>query len=340
MRGYILFTFILLACIGLAWKLHHVLLILYVSGLFAVVLNPVVKRIQKIRIRGKHLGKGLATVLLFAGIILALVLFFWIGFPPVIRDFASFVSDLPHRIPQLLGRLQRLPFASKVDMSKVAASAQNMVGAAAAYVFDALPRWATHLLDLLTGVILCVYFILEGDEVYQYFLSLWPADRRIRLANTLQTAEERVSKWLVGQLLLMAAVAVYMLIVFGALHVRYFVLLGILMGITNLIPVAGNLITITMAILVAASDSWTKALGVVIAYFIYVQLENAILTPRIMKTSVDLMGITVLVALLCGTEIAGIVGALVAVPTAAMVVVFANEYLVQKDTAVAQEVHN
>ena len=216
-------------------------------------------------------------------------------------------------------------------MAKVAAEAQNIVGAAAAYVFEGLPRWATHLFDVLTGVILCVYFILEGDEVYQYFLSLWPTDRRTRLANTLQTAEERVSKWLVGQLTLMAAVAVYMLIVFGALHVRYFVLLGILMGITNLIPVAGNLITITIAILVAASDSWTKALGVIIAYFIYVQLENAVLTPRIMKTSVDLMGITVLVALLCGTEIAGIVGALVAVPTAAMVVVFANEYLVQHE---------
>lgn len=314
-RGYILFTFVLLAFIGLAWKLHHVLLILYVSGLFAVVLNPVVKRIEHVRIRGKHLGKGLATVTLFAGILLALILFFWIGFPPVIRDFASFASDLPHRVPLMLQKVQRLPIASKIDMSKAAAYAQNMIGAAAAYVFDALPRWATHLFDLLTGVILCVYFILEGDEVYKYFLSLWPADRRTRLANTLQTAEERVSKWLVGQLLLMACVAVYMLIAFGALHVRYFVLLGILMGITNLIPVAGNLITIIVAILVAASDSWTKAAGVAIAYFIYVQLENAVLTPRIMKTSVDLMGITVLVALLCGTEIAGIVGALVAVPS-------------------------
>ncbi|GAA3761512.1 AI-2E family transporter [Terriglobus aquaticus] len=330
-RGYILFTFLLLACCGLAWKLHHVLLILYVSGLFAVVLNPVVKRIEGFRIRDKHLGKGLATVALFAGILLALVLFFWIGLPPVIRDFANFATDLPHRIPQILAKVQRLPMASKIDMSKVAAEVQNIVGAAAAYVFDALPRWATHLFDVLTGVILCIYFILEGDEVYKYFLSLWPSDKRTRLSNTLLEAEERVSKWLVGQLLLMACVAVYMLIALGALHVRYFVLLGILMGITNLIPVAGNLITITIAILVAASDSWTKALGVVIVYFIYVQIENAILTPRIMKTSVDLMGITVLVALLCGTEIAGIVGALVAVPTAAMVVVFANEYLVQHE---------
>lgn len=330
-RGHILFTILILGCIALGWKLHHVLLILYVSGLFAVVLNPVVKRVEGVRIRGKHLGKGLAVLTLFAGIFLGLALFFWIGLPPVLKDFSNFASDLPHRIPQMVGKLQHLPFASKIDMSKVAAEAQNVLGAAAAYTFSALPRWATHLLDLLTGVILCVYFILEGEEVYQYFLSLVPPDKRTRLANTLQLAEERVSKWLFGQLLLMAAVAVYMLIAFAALHVKYFVLLGILMGLTNLIPVAGNLITITIAILVAASDGWGKALGVAICYAVYVQIENAFLTPRIMKSSVDLMGITVLVALLCGTEIAGIVGALVAVPTAALVVVFANEYLVQRD---------
>ena len=336
-RGYILFTFMLLACVGLAWKLHHVLLILYVSGLFAVVLTPVVRKLQGLRFRGRHIGKGIATVMLFAAILLGLTLFFWIGLPPVVRDFANFASDLPHRIPQALAKMERLPIASKIDMSRVAAEAQNLVGAVAAYVFSALPRWATHLFDVLTGMILCVYFILEGDEVYHYFLSLWPLDKRTRLANTLQTSEERVSKWLVGQLTLMAAVAVYMLIVFASLHVRYFVLLGILMGITNLIPVAGNLITIALAILIAASDSWTKALGVFIAYIVYVQIENAVLTPRIMKTSVDLMGITVLVALLCGTEIAGIVGALVAVPTAAMVVVFTNEYLVQRESDTARK---
>ncbi len=330
-RGYILFTLAILGCIALGWTLRHVLLILYVSGLFAVILNPVVRRIEQVRIRNRHLSKTLSVLVLFAGIFLALALFFWIGLPPVIRDFIAFATDLPHRVPAILSRLQRLPFASHVDMSEVASETQNAIGATAAYVFSALPRWATHLLDLLTGVILCVYFILEGEEVYQFFLSLWPQDLRVRLANTLQLAEERVSKWLIGQLALMAIVGVYMLFAFGMLKVRYFVLLGILMGITNLIPVAGNLITIAIAILVAASDSWAKAAGVALAYFVYIQIENAYLTPRIMKSSVDLLGVTVLVALLCGTALAGIVGALVAVPTAALIVVFANEYLVQRD---------
>ncbi len=332
-RGYILFAAALVGIVALGWQLRHVLQLLYVSALFAVVLTPVVRRIQNVRVRNRHVSQAVAVLLLLFGIVAALGLFFWIGLPPALSDFSNFITDLPKRLPQIAARAQRLPLASKLDMAHMAAEAQNSLGAVASYVFVSLPHWASHLFDVLTAVILCVYFILEGAEVYAFFLSLIPVDKRSRLANTMLAAEERVSKWLIGQLALMGIVAVYSLIVFGALHIRYFVLLGILMGITNIIPVAGNVITITMVVLVAASDSWSKALIVLVAYLIYVQIENAFLTPRIMKTSVDLMGITVLVALLIGTAIAGIVGALVAVPTAAMVVVFANEYLVQREPA-------
>ncbi|HEY0308726.1 MAG TPA: AI-2E family transporter, partial [Acidobacteriaceae bacterium] len=79
---------------------------------------------------------------------------------------------------------------------------------------------------------------------------------------------------------------------------------------------------------IAALDSWTKMTGVFIFYAIYFQVENAYLTPRIMRSSVNLMGLAVIVALLCGSTLAGIVGALVAVPTAALVAVLMDEYMV------------
>jgi predicted PurR-regulated permease PerM len=119
-------------------------------------------------------------------------------------------------------------------------------------------------------------------------------------------------------------------IVFAILHVRYFLLLGVLMGLFNIIPIAGAAITVSLALIVASLDSWAKMFAVLIAYLIYVNLENAILTPRIMRSSVNLMGLTVLVALLIGTAFAGIVGALVAVPTAALVSVLLDEYAVQR----------
>jgi predicted PurR-regulated permease PerM len=103
------------------------------------------------------------------------------------------------------------------------------------------------------------------------------------------------------------------------------------MGLFNIIPIAGGVITIILAAGVAALDSWAKMGGVLIFYAIYVNIENAFLTPRIMRSSVDLMGLTILVALLLGTALAGIVGALVAVPTAAIVSVLLEEYAVKKD---------
>ena len=330
-RKHIVFTVALLCLLGVVWTLRHVLGIVYLSGLFAVVLTPVVTRISSVRIRGKHLSKAISVAVLLFGLLGFLVLFCWIGLPPVMRDFRNFLGDLPGRLPALTDKLHKLPMADKIGLNDI--STRIAVGATevASYVFDSLPSWAEHLLDILTAVILTVYFILEGEEVYNFFISLVVPQSRVRLANTLLISEERVSRWLIGQLALMACVAVYSIIVFRVINVRYFLLLGFLMGLTNIIPVAGNLVTIVIVALIAAADSWTKCGLVLLAYALYVQVENAFLTPRIMKSSVDLMGITVLIALLCGSTISGIPGALIAVPSAAIIVVFANEYLVQHE---------
>jgi predicted PurR-regulated permease PerM len=188
-----------------------------------------------------------------------------------------------------------------------------------------------RIFDLLAALVLCVYFMLEGEYAYRWLMSLLSVDHRLRLAVTLQKAERRASKWLFGQATLMLILGLASTLVFGLLHVRYFILLGILMGLMNCIPIAGGVITILLVGLVAALDSWTKMAAVFLFYLIYVNLENAYLTPRIMRQSVNLMGLTVLIALIAGTELAGIVGALVAVPTAALIAVLMDEYLVQKD---------
>ena len=86
-----------------------------------------------------------------------------------------------------------------------------------------------------------------------------------------------------------------------------------------------------LALLVAAIDSWGRVLGVAIFYLIYLNLENSFLTPRIMKSSVGLPGLAILVGLVIGSELAGVTGALVSVPTAVLVSVLLDEYLVTKE---------
>ena len=273
----------------------------------------------------------MAIALLLSAVFICLSTFFILGLPPVIRDLHQFASDLPNRIPIIEARLERLPLANSLGVDAVAQKAESALSATAGYLLASFPNWVGRIFDLVTAFILCVYFMLEGEYAYGWFMSLLSVENRLRLAVTLYRAEIRMSKWLFGQGLLMLILGVISTIVFGLLHVRYFFLLGVLMGLMNIIPIAGGVITILLVALVAALDSWTKMAGVFIFYLIWVNIENAYLIPRIMRQSVNLMGLTVLIALIAGTELAGVVGALVAVPTAALFAVLIDEYFVHKE---------
>ena len=329
-RGHMIFAVGLFLLLALCYKISKELQIIYVSALFAVVLMPVVRRITALKIRGYRPSSGIAVVLLLVGGILAFSIFFDLGLPPVLRDLRSFLNDAPKRIPEAVGRMKHWTIAEKVNLDDLAARMENFAGEVGSYLVNAIPSWFSNIVDLLTTTFLCIYFILEGDRAYDFFLSLWPVAGRQRLDDTLRRAELKMSKWLYGQGVLMLTMGVTFTIVFYFLHVRYFLLLGVMMGIFNIIPIAGGAITIALALLVASLDSWGKMFAVLFAYLIYLNVENAILTPRIMRTSLNMMGLTVLVSLLIGTSLAGIVGALVAVPTAALVTVLLDEYAVQR----------
>ena len=330
-RGYILFAFGMAILLGVLWILRNVLEVVYVSALFAVVLTPIVQQIRKLRIFGWQPSRAVAVIGLVIAVFVGLTVFFSIAMPPVIRDMQRFGEDLPHKLPVLADRLRHLPFAQRLGVNSIGERVQNLAATTVSYVFASAPKWAGHIADVVAATILCIYFMLEGEFAYFYFLAFIPLEYRERLACTLVAAEGRMSKWLIGQAALMLILGVTSTVVFHALHVRYAVLLGVLMGLFNIVPIMGGLITIFLAASVAAMDSWSKVAGVLIFYLIYTQIENAFLTPRIMRTSVNLMGLSVLIALLVGSELAGVVGALVAVPSAALVAVIMDEYLVQKD---------
>lgn len=307
-------------------------MLIYVSALFAVVLTPAVNSIMLFELRGgRHLSRALAIALLLGVTFLVLALFFLLCLPPVIHDLHQFAYDLPARIPGIVSKIKRLPLADKLGVDDVASKVENALSATASYLFASFPLWLGRIFDILTAFVLCIYFMLEGDRAYAWIMSLLSVEKRLRLAVTLEKAEIRMSKWLFGQALLMLTLGIASTIAFGLLHVRYFFLLGVLMGLMNIIPIAGGVITILLVAAVAALDSWAKMAAVLIFYLIYVNVENMYLTPRIMRSSLDLMGLTVIIALLAGTELAGVVGALVAVPTAALIAVLMDEYMVQKD---------
>jgi len=302
-----------------------------VSALFAVVLTPVVNSTSSLRIGRWQPFKGSAILILLVGVAAALTAFGFLALPPVLKDMQQFGGEMPSRLPDLLAKFRTIPFIGQLNAGAISARVQDFASQAATYIVLSISNWAGKLFQVVMGLVLTIYFILEGDHAYQWFLSFFPPEARDRLDKTLRRAEIRMGRWLLGQGSLMLILGLISTSVYLVLHVRYAYALGVLTGLLNIIPVLGAAICIVLAMVVAAIDSWGRVVGVAVFYLIYLQLENSYLTPRIMQRRVNLPALAILVALLLGSALGGVVGAMVSVPTAVLVAELVDEYLVHKD---------
>jgi predicted PurR-regulated permease PerM len=335
LRSDIVFAFAIAIALYLAWLLRKVLVLLYVSALLAVVLQPLVLWVGNLRVGRYRPFARISIFILLAFVIGGLVTFGFIAIPPVAHDLQEFGKEMPLRMPGIMERLRHVPLVSQINLSDLAEQIQNYAGQSATYLLLSIKNWAGSLFTIAMGLILTIYFTLEGDEAYRWVLSLVPAHARPRLDVTLRRAEVRMGRWLIGQASLMLILGLTSTVVYLALHVRYASALGVLTGLLNIIPVLGAAVCIVLALLAAAVDSWGRVLGVGIFYLCWLWLENSFLTPRIMRSSVDLPGLAIIVALLLGSEMQGVMGALVSVPTAVLVAELIDEYLVSREPAPA-----
>jgi len=139
--------------------------------------------------------------------------------------------------------------------------------------------------------------------------------------------------WLIGQALFMLSLGLSSLLVYWLLGLRYFYLLAMFAGIANIVLIAGPICAVVLASAVALLDSPEKLVGVIVFFAVYFQVESVFLSPRIMKHTLNLAPLAVIIALSLGGALAGVLGALISVPTAALVMVLADEYLVQRKPA-------
>lgn len=328
-RSEILFTFLVAILLLLAWHLRDVLLLIYISALFAVVIGPAIGFVQCLHIGKWRPGRGIAVLLIIAAGVVLISAFFLFALPPIFRDLQGFARDLPGKIQHAYDRVQHIPVLQKINPGELEQHLEAALGGALGVAAGV----AGGLVGFFTWLILTAYFILDGERAFRWVLSLFPAPKRARLQETAIRADRRISKWLLGQALLMLILGSLSTTIFGLMHVKYFYALGVFCGLANIVPIIGPVVSVGLAAIVAAFDSWTKALGVVIFYLVYQQLENAFLTPKIMKSTVDLPALAVIIALTIGGALAGVLGALVAVPTAALLAVVLDEYVVKRNDA-------
>jgi predicted PurR-regulated permease PerM len=330
-RSDILFFFGVCIALWVAYIVRDVLMLIYVSALFAVVLSPAIGMIQKMHIGKWRAGRGFAIVFLILMLALAGTLFAVFALPPVYRDSRNFSADLPRHLDELMEGVKHLPFASKIDPAGLQKYAAEIAGGAGGLFLNI----AGGVFGIFTAVILTAYFIIDGDRTLQWAVSMFPLDQQQRLSSTLLRAKARMRNWLIGQSLLMLSLGTCSLIVYWAIGLKYFYLLAMFAGVANILPIAGPISAVVLASVVAVLDSPEKLVGVIIFFTIYFQIESVFLSPRIMRHTLNLSPLTVIIALSMGGALAGVVGALVSVPTAALVMVLADEYLVKRAPAEA-----
>lgn len=324
-RSQIVFAFGLLLALALAWFLRDLILLIYTSGLFAALILPLVERVQATKIAGRQPSRPLSLGIVLGAGLLVLIISFLVILPPLYHEGTALITEWPRRADALLDRLHRYSLFRNLDLGTL----QGYVASLGVHAVGWATGFANALLDLLTIVLLTSYLLVDQGQAYEYGLSLIPSTHRDRLAQTLRRGHLRMRGWLFGQATLALILGVSSAIVFALLRLNYFYVLALTAGLLNFVPILGPLTAAVLTAVVAGMDSTPKLIGTLAFFAIYQIVENAYLTPRIMRAAVDLPSFTVIVALSVGGALGGVLGAVVAVPTAALLAELLKEYAVQ-----------
>lgn len=318
-----------------AYLARHVLLLIYISGLLAIGFSPMVRLIERqkaLPIGSKRFPRWLAILILYIVIIGFVTLVGFLVFPPLVRQAVSLWGELP----QMFDRAQQFlidkgMLRERLTLREAVARAPGSSGDAVGAVAGAVVNFAGGIFGLVTILILTFYLLVEAESLRTMFLRLFPRARRTQIAAASREVTTKVSAWLGGQLLLGAIIGTTSAIGLWALGIPFFYVLALISGIGELIPVVGPVISAVPALAVAASVSLKKVLFVLIFFVLQQQFENHVLVPKVMSRQVGVTAVTVIVALLIGGELLGIIGAILAVPTAAILQVIASELMREEE---------
>jgi predicted PurR-regulated permease PerM len=312
-----------------AFLVRNVLLLLYISGLLAIGFSPIVRLIERQHVLpiGTRVPRWLAILVLYLAILGTLTGIGFMIVPPLVEQG----KELWQAAPEMAGRAQdfliekgllthRITWQEAVERAPVGESGGQAVGTVVGAVFGVLGG----LFGFFTILILTFYLLVEGDRLGNNFLKLFPLDRRPRVAQASRDITVKVSAWLGGQMLLAGVIGTTSAIGLWLMGIPFFYVLALISAVGELIPVVGPILAAIPAVAVAATVSMNKVLLVVIFFVVQQQFENHVLVPKVMERQVGVSAVTVIVALLIGGHLLGIAGAILAVPTAAILQVLFN----------------
>ena len=319
-----------------AYIVRDALLIIYVSVLLAIGFSPIVRVIerQKVLPVARRLPRWLAILILYVAILGTVAVVISLVFPPLVEQATALWKKFPDLFERAQAFLMRKGLLKQhVTMGEAVAAAPGGGGDAVGKVAGAVANVAGGLFGVITILILTFYMLVDSWSLREQALRLFPKHQRERVNAASRVVMEKVSAWLIGQLLLAGAIGGSSAIGLWALGIPFFYVLALLSAIGEMIPIVGPILSAIPAIAVASTLGVKKVIAVIIFFVIQQQLENHILVPKIMSRQVGVSPVTVISSLLIGGALLGVVGALLAVPTAAILQVIAAEFVTDENSA-------
>ncbi len=329
---------IVLATLAALWLIQQLstLLINLVAALFlSFALEPAVAFLAR---RGWK--RSLATGVVFFGALLLAIGFFAVMLPPIIRQVRTVAARIPDLALEYGPRLEEL---LGIELSLDALS--ERLGDLQGFITDNLPTLTSGVTGVFSGVgrvvislltvALFTYFLLaDGPRLRRRVFSLFPPERQAEIARMWEISIEKTGGYVASRLVLASISALFTFTALLIIGVPDALALGIWVGvISQFIPAVGTYVASIVPLFVAFFDSPVKALWVLIILVAYQQVENLLLAPRVTARTMSLHPAVGFGAAIAGISVLGALGALIALPTAAIIQAFISAYLAEHPVA-------
>jgi len=301
----------ILAALVVVWlwfKLVEVVLVLIVAVLLAVTLNPVVEWLER---RGlARWGAALTVGAILVGIVGGFLWITWASLSSqasyVADHFGKFESDTLSKLPKW------------VQSSIGGDDMDQLRGRVAEYAMAFARSVGSAIVVTLLGFILTLYLLIEGDQTREWLVAFVPGEHRSRLDKTLVECERVIFAYVAGNVITSVFATVVVGVSLTLLKVPAALLLAVIAGVCDFVPVLGFIASSIPAILLGFTVSTNTALVVALIYVAYHTAENYVIGPWAYGDRLRLSNIAVVLAFVVGASIAGVIGALIALPVAAV----------------------
>ncbi|HEX7535399.1 MAG TPA: AI-2E family transporter [Dermatophilaceae bacterium] len=313
-------------------QLTQVITLLIVAFFLTLTLNPLVEALGKRGMRRSH-----SVAIVFAGVVAAFTALGFLVVPPVAEQGGLLADNAPKYLDNMLANrfVQDLDSQYRV-LDKVQGEFQKLVtdsgfmSGVFGGVLGASKALASGFFAIVTVLVLTLYFLSTLPRVKDAAYGMVPSSRRPRFESLSEEIMRRVGSYAIGQVAVATINAVASWIMMSIVGIKYAAVLAVVVGVLGLIPMVGASLGAAVVCLVALFDDPQKAVIALIYYVVYQQVENYVIAPRIMQRTISVPGAVTVVAALIGATLAGVLGALLAMPVAAGLLLIYEEVVLPR----------